>query len=266
MYRTTCTPTLESTRFTIIQEKVSVLPPGTPSTHMANFSHIPGSDIVCTTDGLIYHVDVMSREKFFSARAIWSLDPSDGSEIEPHHFYLGESEDAFHVISLGSQGQLAVEVATGLESRIDVLDHSGRLFTLFETHNEGIYNDGMYEEKGWDARLLPNGRYTLVAFRSSAITGEQTELWSGTTETRRAVSLTAKLSSHNEWVNNFTLANSEEFLWKASDGFELQGIMAYPAGMPLTKLPTVLVAHGGPQKYVSLLPCRSVGNLTFRQS
>jgi dipeptidyl aminopeptidase/acylaminoacyl peptidase len=56
-----------------------------------------------------------------------------------------------------------------------------------------------------------------------------------------------QLTAVNPQVADFALGSTEVVKWKASDGFEIEGILVKPIGyQPGTRYPTILQIHGGP--------------------
>ena len=54
------------------------------------------------------------------------------------------------------------------------------------------------------------------------------------------------LSSHNRWLSDFTLADTEVVKWKSKDGTEIEGLLTKPVDSDGGKLPLLLNPHGGP--------------------
>jgi dipeptidyl aminopeptidase/acylaminoacyl peptidase len=54
------------------------------------------------------------------------------------------------------------------------------------------------------------------------------------------------LSSHNRWLSEFTLADTEIVKWKSKDGTEIEGLLTKPVDSDGGKLPLLLNPHGGP--------------------
>ena len=80
---------------------------------------------------------------------------------------------------------------------------------------------------------------TIVGTTSSA--QQPTELYS----TRGDV--TANITTHNVWLGDHSLAQSEVVKWKSKDGTEIEGVLTKPVGYVAgTKVPLLLNPHGGP--------------------
>ncbi|KAJ7740995.1 hypothetical protein B0H14DRAFT_3515415 [Mycena olivaceomarginata] len=97
----------------------------------------------------------------------------------------------------------------------------------------------------WDIKKV-NGKYIFVALRSSGVTAEVDNIWSGSTVPGTKGVLSTKLSSHHEWVSGKELPQCAPFYWSIEDGTALQGVATYPRGQLLKNLPTVVIPHGGP--------------------
>ncbi|HYW72447.1 MAG TPA: S9 family peptidase, partial [Pyrinomonadaceae bacterium] len=55
------------------------------------------------------------------------------------------------------------------------------------------------------------------------------------------------ITSHNSWLNDYSLAQSEVVKWKSKDGTEIEGVLTRPVDyQPGTKVPFLLNPHGGP--------------------
>lgn len=204
------------------------------------FTHpsLPGRPTVWrSSEDLIFLQNRSS--KLLSSRALWLRDVAGSA---PVHLAYGDNEDALHIVNLNTKSQYATQVASGLQSRIEVFDADNKSFIAFETNEEDIGQ--------WDMKLLDDGHYVFVAVRSSAVHGEPLDIWSGKTQYGMRGSLATKLSSHHTWLSPRKVPVTQPFYWTASDGQSLQGVISYPKGVELRKLPTVVVPHGGPTAYV----------------
>ncbi len=54
------------------------------------------------------------------------------------------------------------------------------------------------------------------------------------------------LFAHKPALDDYTLAPMDPFVFTARDGLEVHGYVTYPVGVPRTRLPAVLLVHGGP--------------------
>ena len=54
------------------------------------------------------------------------------------------------------------------------------------------------------------------------------------------------LTSHNRWLSDYTLAETEVVKWKSKDGMEIEGLLTKPVDSDGGKVPLLLNPHGGP--------------------
>jgi Dipeptidyl aminopeptidases/acylaminoacyl-peptidases len=55
------------------------------------------------------------------------------------------------------------------------------------------------------------------------------------------------LTSHNRWLSDYALAETEVVKWKSKDGMEVEGVLTKPVGYAAgSKVPLLLNPHGGP--------------------
>jgi dipeptidyl aminopeptidase/acylaminoacyl peptidase len=55
------------------------------------------------------------------------------------------------------------------------------------------------------------------------------------------------IADHNEWIKDYSLAQSEVVKWKSKDGTEIEGVLTKPVGYRAgAKVPFLLNPHGGP--------------------
>jgi len=54
------------------------------------------------------------------------------------------------------------------------------------------------------------------------------------------------LTSHNRWLADYTLAQTEVVRWKSKDGMEIEGLLTKPVDSDGSKMPLLLNPHGGP--------------------
>ncbi|KAF7307823.1 Peptidase-S9 domain-containing protein [Mycena kentingensis (nom. inval.)] len=235
LYRLVRSERLEDSYFPISEHVLSFEEDGSfASAHVVTHKQGPkGSSVWPTPDSFFY----IGTQDMFDAPSLY--DCPSRPDAAPTRLAYGETDDAWNIRSLGSE--FAVEVAVGLESVIDVYAGSKKLFTAFETEKEGILS----WNSGWDMKKIGD-KYILVVARSSGVTGEPENVWTGSTSAEGKIKLDTKLSSHHQWMESRELPQSAPFLWSAVDGTSLQGIMISPPGEKVDKLPTVVVPHGGP--------------------
>jgi dipeptidyl aminopeptidase/acylaminoacyl peptidase len=225
-------PDLESQAFPISENIVSI-EEDDGDLHLA-FTH------VVTHNRILYRNSVWTEPRRFyflhtpdstSAPALWVCETAPGAT--PARVAFGDTDDAAGLVGVDTEA--AVEVASGLETRIDIVGSTS--FTAFKTSEDAF--------SSWDIRKV-NGNYVFVAVRSSGVTGEPENIWSGSTVPSANGVLSTKLSSHHEWVLGKETPQCAPFSWSSEDGTALEGIVAYPRGQSLKNLPTVVVPHGGP--------------------
>ncbi|KAF8584760.1 alpha/beta-hydrolase [Ramaria rubella] len=169
-----------------------------------------------------------------------SFDPHDS---HTQAFYLGETEDLSQLIDLqSSEGHFAVAVESGMTTRVDILNRSGKLFTLFDSGES--YGCGHFDVK------KIGDEYIMATIRSSGPNKEAPDVWVGKASGTENLTLTTKLSSHYPWVSQHKLGPVETFQWTGEDGVPLEGMAWFPQGVNpdemKTPLPTILLMHGGP--------------------
>jgi dipeptidyl aminopeptidase/acylaminoacyl peptidase len=54
------------------------------------------------------------------------------------------------------------------------------------------------------------------------------------------------LTSHNRWLSDYALAETEVVKWKSKDGMEVEGLLTKPVDYSRGKVPLLLNPHGGP--------------------
>jgi dipeptidyl aminopeptidase/acylaminoacyl peptidase len=54
------------------------------------------------------------------------------------------------------------------------------------------------------------------------------------------------ITDHNDWLKDYSLAQSEVVKWKSKDGTEVEGVLTKPVGYESGKVPFLLNPHGGP--------------------
>jgi dipeptidyl aminopeptidase/acylaminoacyl peptidase len=176
-----------------------------------------------------------------SVAGLWSRELVGGyAELLEY----GGHNDVSRIVDIGVKSQYAVEVAENLITKFDVYDENNQHFTAFQTTAD--YAMGY----NWDMVFTKDEKYVFVTTKSSAVSGELANVWSGVTEFGRKGVLSKKLSAHNSWFNSKVAPDAKPFFWTGSDGMKLEGVISYPRGVDLKILPTVVVAHGGPGAYV----------------
>jgi hypothetical protein len=236
MYRLQQTAEEESSYFPVTEEVISI-----DSGIITNvFTHLrmPASETVWTPNGDLFFVRPITSESLSSSKAVWRRDISEPSSATPIAY--GRTEDADGIIGLCVDSLVAVEVASGLDTRVDIIGSEGKPVTIFETNENAI----VYMT--WDVKRVAEGHYVFVALRSSGVTGEPENIWSGSADGTRKGTFTTKLSSHHGWFADRNAPISTSFRWTSSDGEALEGIISFPPDCQPKHLPTVVVPHVGP--------------------
>ncbi|KAF8513213.1 Alpha/Beta hydrolase protein [Gautieria morchelliformis] len=232
---------------------VSILPPSsTPQTKfLINLPRVPSSDVIWPspshpdlymTQSYQPHniVDALAVHRFSPVKAD---PPSSPCHLDSSCFYLGENEDALSLVDLQSKGgEFAVGVSSGMDTRVDILNGAGKVFTLFGTNRCAGF-------RVFDVKKVGH-EYVMACVLSSGPKKAPPNIWIGRVYGSQNLMLTTKLSSHSPWVANHKLGSIEVFEWKGEDGVPLQGMAFFPqvtdpSGIK-EPLPTILDIHGGP--------------------
>nr|HMT30818.1 S9 family peptidase [Bacteroidia bacterium] len=107
-----------------------------------------------------------------------------------------------------------------------------------------IFKSGDYAITGF-ARAV-NGTIAFIASSAS----HPAELFTIANAKNATMS---KRTNNNPWLSEFTLGKQEVIRYKARDGkYEIEGILMYPVNYVAgTKVPLIVVAHGGPESHFS---------------
>ncbi|CCL99695.1 uncharacterized protein FIBRA_01716 [Fibroporia radiculosa] len=196
----------------------------------------PSSPTIWRQDGELVFMQNTSPTRLLSSQSVWTR--SSTALQPPRHVAYGDTECAYDVVDIGADSQYAVIVGSGLETRVDVRDASHASFTAFAMTDENISD--------WDVKAVDQ-RYVFVALRSSGVTGELPDVWSGVTTKKDSGVLVKKLSSHQTGFASNKFPISKAFSWTSTDGERIEGVISHPRGVTeLKSLPTVIVPHGGP--------------------
>ncbi len=200
------------------------------------YSHMPASATVWRKSGDFVLLQGVEPSMFCSATCLWSRSTSAGASALAY----GVTNDVSSIVDLGSHSQFAVQVAEGFLTKFDVYDEENRVFTAFDAPLEYSV------ETGWDMTLTSDGTYVFVAIRSSGVSGQPQDVWSGVTKFNQLGTISKKLSSHNLWYETKTPLIFKQLNWVGADGVELGGVMAYPKDVDPRSLPVFVYPHGGP--------------------
>lgn len=241
-YRLSKMADMESNFLPVWEQIIHLTSTPTDPTRILEHPRMPGSRTIWTQTGSLFFIGSVTRKSPVSSNALWKCPASEYSS--PTWIAYGKTDDLNSIVDLGFDGKVAVEVADGLQTRIDIIDSANKVFTVFETADDAI------ESTEWDIKRADDGNYVFVALRSSCITGEPQNIWSGSTESGKKGTLSRQLSSHHQWFAGKDAPISKPFYWTSSDGQSIQGIISYPPRTKLSNLPTVVVPHGGPYGFV----------------
>ncbi|KAF7326666.1 Peptidase-S9 domain-containing protein [Mycena venus] len=235
LYRLTDLPDIESRSFPTSENLVSIEEDGGDLrfhfSQVATHTHELVGKSIWTDPAKFYFLHM---QDYASALELWTCKAAP--RMSPARVAFGDTEDAMDLI--GVDTAVAVEVACGLETRIDIIgSDKATSFTAFETSEDAF--------SSWDIKQV-NGNYIFVVARSSGVTGEAENIWCGSTAAGTKGVLSSKLSSHHEWMAAKEMPHCVPFYWSIEDGTALQGVAAYPRGQRLKNLPTVVAPHGGP--------------------
>ncbi|KAL6306882.1 alpha/beta-hydrolase [Sparassis latifolia] len=237
IYRLLSHPDLESHAFPVTEAIVSIDSGDVHGTF--EYPRLPARPTIWRHDGELVFIQVRSPSYHCSSNALWKR-ASDGTSAATYVAY-GDDDDVETVADLGVDSQYAVAVASGLDTKFDVYNEDHNAFTAFETDK-----DMAVSYLAWDMRSTADGHFVLVALVSSSVHGKPEDVWCGVTEKGKKGTLSKKLSLHNSWFTSAKAPVTTPFEWNSTDGQNIQGVFSYPRGAELKKLPTVVVAHGGP--------------------
>jgi hypothetical protein len=152
---------------------VSALPPSsTPQTeHLINLPQLPRSDIIWPSPAHpdLYAVQNYNPRNYFDALAIHRIFPPHS---QSDSFYLGETEDALAIVDLHSKtGEFAVSVASGMDTRVDIVNRAGKPFTLYAT-------DKCAGFRAFDVKKVGD-EYVMACILSSGPKKEPPNIWTG---------------------------------------------------------------------------------------
>ena len=227
-----------------MEEKVVSIASG-ESRDSFQYNRLPNGSTIWRECGDLIFLQAVNPSELCSVPALWSRKPIGGSPAELLAY--GEHNDVNGIVDIGVKSQYVVEVAENLITKFDVYDENNRHFTAFQTTVDYAM------EYQWDMVFTEDEKYVFVTTKSSAVSGELGNVWSGVTEFGREGLLSKKLSAHNSWFDSKVAPDAKPFFWTGSDGMKLEGVISYPRGVDLKFLPTVVVAHGGPSSYVIFL-------------
>jgi dipeptidyl aminopeptidase/acylaminoacyl peptidase len=239
------TPALESLTQEHRIERVSVAG-GEPRV----VCHIPCGveSLIWTSDGrsLLFISSVTPHSH--SSQAVFGVpldtERRDGG-APPRRLAFGETSCALALQQpCGAEWAVVCE-ARNMETRLHWLDpHTGSYRQLLASAGQRA----AAEIHAWSVSALQDGGSALAAVQSS---GQQPqEIWMGRCTTPEPLPALVRVTFHQEALAGVAFGVQEPFLWEASDGLALDGLLIRPpesahgaAGNPL---PMIVLVHGGP--------------------
>ena len=228
-------------RYLPMEERVVSIASG-ETHHSFQYNRVPNGSTIWRERGDLIFLQAVNPSELISVPALWFRKSIGGSPAE--HLAYGKQNNVNFIVDIGVKSQYVVEVAENLITKFDVYDSDNRHFTAFQTTVDYAME---YE---WDMVFTEYEKYVFVTTKSSAVSGELGNVWSGVTEFGKEGVLSKKLSAHHSWFDSKVAPDAKPFFWTGSDGMKLEGVISYPKGVDLKSLPTVVVAHGGPGAYV----------------
>ncbi|KAF8519368.1 peptidase S9 prolyl oligopeptidase active site domain protein [Hysterangium stoloniferum] len=228
---------------------ISILPTVTESRRIKEFKNSLILRTIWISDEYseVYTLQPFDPTQLIDATAVHrlSLDTSSG-DASNKHFYAGETEDAAGITNIGSNDEFSVPIAAGVNTRVDILNRDGKVFTLVDAKNRWGFS-------AYDVKKVGND-YVVACVRSSGPDNETPNVWVGKSTgkhmVRFCVDLNTKVSSHYDWLKEHKLGPVEIFEWTGTDGVQLNGFAWFPPNVDPSNikkpLPTILYIHGGP--------------------
>ncbi|KAH7102703.1 alpha/beta-hydrolase [Auriculariales sp. MPI-PUGE-AT-0066] len=214
---------------------VSTDHPAAPAVLRATTPWSIGAYLAWLADDTILLVNFHSKDTVATSLSVQRLGAATEDE---RVVYAGVDDCSGKLVGISGHDLVAAEVYTGLDSRIDILDASGKRRTcIYKTDNEAIAD--------WDIKQRPDGSYVFAALRSSGPRKQTWNIWTGVADGKNTAQLT-KVSAHGQSFEDVqTNVDIGPFHWTSRDGTKLNGLIYKPSGVQ-GPLPTLLVVHGGP--------------------
>lgn len=141
-------------------ETISILPGSSPVVHKTFKVYHPDGIIWPSSLPEIYSIGPYNPDFVVDAAAVHRISISGpAGQGEMSNFYTGETEDADDFLNIGN-GEIAVKVASGLGTRIDILNRDGKSFLFYDT--KGIESLSSFDIKEVDKT------YVFACIRNSA--------------------------------------------------------------------------------------------------
>ncbi|KAJ6521953.1 Alpha/Beta hydrolase protein [Mycena vulgaris] len=263
LYRMRQNKGTEYSEMPILIERIAITGENPVPTAIGTYPRSPAGQSVWLSSGHIADLQSYIPSNILDARTLFVHRVGEplsqclaGDEGGTTRLY-GSSEDAVRIVNMrtGSdnadvEGFIAVEVCNDIDTHMDVVVCSAEgvrtSVTMFETHDDAVWFSA------WDAKRVVDAAgevsYVFAAILSSAIRHEPPNAWTIRADTKGALKMRAKLSSHLQWLVEAPRLRTEVVHWKAKDGTPLSGLVRYPPRYESGILPTVLFLHGGPYR------------------
>ncbi|KZV97053.1 alpha/beta-hydrolase [Exidia glandulosa HHB12029] len=239
-------PDLEHMGFEATYYRVTVRHPNAEPTLLAKYQDAFGEYLTWLADGTVLETRFYNPQTLTSALAVRNVlrdCATNGKATAAGAVYSGSNDDVGFIVGLPHDNLVAVEVISGVDSRIDIIASSGIL-------QETVYrsSDDALGDQSWDIKRLEDGSYVFACIRSSGPRKEPSNVWAGKLDSKALPGTLTQLSSHNSWIDDISKDSATAtsvFRCKARDGTDLDGIICKPTNAQ-KPLPAILIAHGGP--------------------
>ncbi|KAK0470559.1 Alpha/Beta hydrolase protein [Armillaria novae-zelandiae] len=249
----------------VLLERISVVSQDAPVTIDAYPRSPSGSNIWLSSDHILT-LQSYDAASILGARTLYVREGTDKGALVRKLY--GETEDAIRIIDMTnhsegtSNGMIAVEIASDIDTRIDGIsfptskNDEYEIHSLFRTQDEAIWFGA------WDAKRVRSATgvsYVFAAVLSSGIRHEAPNVWSVRVDDNERCGegsllgpgIRTQLSFHLQWLVEAPQIKTEVIRWKSKDGVELSGLVRYPPNIDQKRvcaLPTILFLHGGPYR------------------
>lgn len=152
-------------------ESISILPGSTP-TLLKIFQNTSPRDIVWPSSRPeIYFLGSYDPERLVDSTIVNRLSISGShAQNEIKIFHTGQTEDADALLNIGN-GEIAVKVADGLDTRVDILNPDGKTFVLYEAKCLELLAE-------FDVKQVDD-QYVFAGIKSSGPRKEPPNIWIG---------------------------------------------------------------------------------------
>ncbi len=158
----------------------------------------------------------------------------DAAAGGPQRDLLPDLEGHVEAFEFADDGRLVYLASVGVGSRLGRVRLDGRGGEIMYEGTDPVF-DGL----GLDAR----GRRLALVAQSAQMPAEVFALRAE----RRATP--SRLTDVNPWLAEVQLGEQEVVRWRAEDGLEIEGLLIHPLDRAGERVPTIVVAHGGPESH-----------------